>query len=212
MLDDVDDTLAEFAAGRPVVVVDDEDRENEGDLIVAASKVTPETMAFMIRYSGGVVCVPMDGTDLDRLELPAMCPANQDPRRTAFTVSTDAIGCSTGISAADRALTIRVLADPDTTPDRLTRPGHVFPLRAVDGGLVARSGHTEAGVTLARLAGVPPAAAISEICNDDGSMARVPQLRHFADEHKLKFISIEQLIAYQAGRLATSAPTGRGPR
>jgi 3,4-dihydroxy 2-butanone 4-phosphate synthase/GTP cyclohydrolase II len=209
MLDDVDDAITEFAAGRPVVVVDDEDRENEGDLIVAASKVTPEIMAFVIRYSGGVVCVPMEGPDLDRLDLPAMCSNNQDPKGTAFTVSTDALGCSTGISAADRALTIRILADPGTSPDRLMRPGHVYPLRAAEGGLLERQGHTEAGVALARLAGLPPAAAISEIFNDDGTMTRLPQLRPFADEHGLKLISIEQLAAYQAGELVTPASLAR---
>jgi 3,4-dihydroxy 2-butanone 4-phosphate synthase / GTP cyclohydrolase II len=206
MLDAVDDAIAEFAAGRPVMVVDDEDRENEGDLIVAAALVTPEVMAFIIRYTGGVVCVPMEGPDLDRLELPPMCADNQDPKGTAFTVSTDALGCSTGISAADRALTVRVLADQGTTPEQLMRPGHVYPLRCVEGGLLARNGHTEAGVALARLAGLAPAAAISEIVNDDGTMQRLPQLRPFADEHGLKLISIEQLIAYQEKLLVSSVP------
>lgn len=205
MLDAVQDAIVEFAAGRPVVVVDDEDRENEGDLIVAASLMTPEIMAFIVRYTGGVVCVPMQGADLDRLRLPAMCADNEDPKGTAFTVSTDAVGCSTGISAADRALTVRVLADPATTPDRLIRPGHVYPLRAAEGGLLARNGHTEAGVELARMAGLPPAAAISEIVNDDGTMMRLPQLRMFADEHGLKLISIEQLIDFQTSALSDTA-------
>ena len=204
MLDRVDDALAEFGVGRPVVVVDDEDRENEGDLIVAASMMTPEIMAFFIRYTGGVVCVPMQGADLDRLELPPMCRDNQDPKGTAFTVSADAVGCSTGISAADRALTVRVLADPSTTPGQLMRPGHVYPLRAAEGGLTTRQGHTEAGVSLARLAGLAPAACISEVMNDDGTMMRLPQLRSFASQHGLRLISIEQLAAFEASLLTTA--------
>lgn len=210
MLDAVEVAVAEFAAGRPVVVVDDEDRENEGDLIVAASEMTAEIMAFIIRHTGGVVCVAMEGADLDRLELPPMCSDNQDPKGTAFTVSTDALGCSTGISAADRALTVRTLGDPSALPGQFMRPGHVYPLRAAEGGLLSRRGHTEAGVELARLAGLAPAAAISEVINDDGTMTRLPQLRLFADEHDLKLISIEQLVAFQERALTDSAPVGRG--
>jgi 3,4-dihydroxy 2-butanone 4-phosphate synthase/GTP cyclohydrolase II len=197
-LDGIERAVADIAAGRPVVVVDDEDRENEGDLVVAASKVTPELMAFMIRHTSGVVCVPMEAPELDRLKLPPMTYVNEDRKHTAYSVSVDARdGVSTGISAADRARTVRVLVDSATEPYELTRPGHVFPLRAVEGGVLQRPGHTEASVDLARLAGLTPAGVIAEIVNDDGSMARLPQLRAFADEHGLALVSIADLVAYR---------------
>lgn len=197
-LDDVEQAIADIAAGRAVVVVDDEDRENEGDLVFAARKATPELMGFMIRHTSGVVCVPMLGADLDRLKLPPMTFVNEDRKGTAYSVSVDARnGISTGISAADRAHTVRVLSDSATEPYELTRPGHVFPLRAVDGGVLRRPGHTEAAVDLARLAGLTPAAAICELVHDDGSMMRGPALREFADRHGLTMISIADLIRYR---------------
>ncbi|MGH3520105.1 MAG: bifunctional 3,4-dihydroxy-2-butanone-4-phosphate synthase/GTP cyclohydrolase II [Haloechinothrix sp.] len=190
--------VAEIAAGRMVVVVDDEDRENEGDLVLAAEKATPECIGFMVRHTSGVLCVPMTGSALDRLRLPPMTQVNQDPKGTAYTVSVDAAeGISTGISAADRAATIRALADPRTGPADLTRPGHVFPLRARPQGVLDRPGHTEAAVDLARLAGLSPAGVIGEIVHDDGSVARLPDLRTFADQHGLRIISIADLIAYR---------------
>lgn len=196
-LDPVDEAVAAIARGECVVVVDDEDRENEGDLIFAASKATPALVAFMIRYTSGVICVPLPGPDLDRLDLPPMTAVNQDRKGTAYAVSVDARdGVDTGISAADRAHTIRVLADSATEPFDLTRPGHVFPLRAVAGGVLRRAGHTEAAVDLARLAGTTEAGAIAELVMDDGTMMRAPQCREFADEHGLKMISIADLIAY----------------
>jgi 3,4-dihydroxy 2-butanone 4-phosphate synthase / GTP cyclohydrolase II len=197
-LDGVERAIAEVAAGRPVVVVDDVDRENEGDIIFAASKATPELLTFMIRYTSGVICVPMPGEMLDRLQLPLMTSQNAERMRTAYTVSVDARdGVSTGISAADRARTIRTLADSATEPYEIVRPGHVFPLRYAPGGVLRRRGHTEAAVDLARLAGLTPAGVLAEIVNDDGTMARLPRLREFADEHDLALISIEQLIEYR---------------
>jgi 3,4-dihydroxy 2-butanone 4-phosphate synthase/GTP cyclohydrolase II len=196
-LDPVAEAVAAIGRGESVVVVDDEDRENEGDLIFAAAKASPSVVAFMIRYTSGVVCVPLPGPELDRLELPPMTSVNEDRKGTAYTVSVDARdGVSTGISAADRAHTIRVLADSATEPFDLTRPGHVFPLRAVPGGVLRRAGHTEAAVDLARLAGLSQAGAIAELVNDDGTMMRAPQCRDFADEHGLVMISIADLIAY----------------
>jgi len=197
--DTIDRAVAEVAAGRPVLVVDDEDRENEGDLVFAAEKATPELLAFMIRYTSGVICVPMEGAALDRLQVPMMAPHNTERMRTAFTVSVDARdGVSTGISAADRAGTIRLLADPTASPYQLTRPGHVFPLRYAEGGVLRRAGHTEASVDLARLAGLHPAAVICELVNDDGTMKRLPDLVPFAAEHGLALISIADLIAYRS--------------
>jgi 3,4-dihydroxy 2-butanone 4-phosphate synthase/GTP cyclohydrolase II len=197
-LDTVERAVADIAAGKAVVVVDDEDRENEGDLVVAAGKVTPALLAFMVRHTSGVICVPMVGRELDRLNLPPMTYINEDRKRTAYSVSVDARdGISTGISAADRARTIRVLVDSATEPYQLTRPGHVFPLRAVEGGVLRRPGHTEASVDLARLAGLNPAGAIAEIVNDDGTMARLPELRQFADEHGLALVSIADLVTYR---------------
>ncbi|MFI1257783.1 bifunctional 3,4-dihydroxy-2-butanone-4-phosphate synthase/GTP cyclohydrolase II [Streptomyces netropsis] len=199
-LDPVERAIADIAAGRPVVVVDDENRENEGDLVVAAEKVTTETVAFMMSECRGLICVPLEQPDIDRLDLPQMVRDNTESMRTAFTVSVDATrdhGVSTGISAADRATTIRLLADPDTTPGDFVRPGHVFPLRAKPGGVLVRDGHTEAGVDLARLAGLRPAAAIVEIAGEDGAMLRLPELIPFARKHGLSIISIEDLIAYR---------------
>ncbi|WP_030255228.1 MULTISPECIES: bifunctional 3,4-dihydroxy-2-butanone-4-phosphate synthase/GTP cyclohydrolase II [Streptomyces] len=198
VLDPVERAIADIALGRAVIVVDDEDRENEGDIVFAASAATPELMAFTIRYSSGVICAPMTGEELDRLKLPPMTQVNEDRKGTAYTVSVDAReGVDTGISAADRARTVRLLSSPGTEPGDLTRPGHVFPLRAVEGGVLVRPGHTEAAVDLARLAGLPPAGAIAEVVNDDGSMARLPELVAFAREHGLAIISIEELIAYR---------------
>ncbi|WP_328957943.1 bifunctional 3,4-dihydroxy-2-butanone-4-phosphate synthase/GTP cyclohydrolase II [Kitasatospora purpeofusca] len=198
VLDPVERAVADIALGRAVIVVDDEDRENEGDIVFAASAATPELMAFTVRYSSGVICAPMTGAELDRLKLPPMTQVNEDRKGTAYAVSVDAReGVDTGISAADRARTVRLLASPGTGPGDLARPGHVFPLRAVEGGVLVRPGHTEAAVDLARLAGLPPAGAIAEVVNDDGTMARLPELVAFAREHNLAIISIEDLIAYR---------------
>jgi 3,4-dihydroxy 2-butanone 4-phosphate synthase / GTP cyclohydrolase II len=197
-LDTIEDAIHEIRAGRAVIVVDDEDRENEGDLIFAASKATPELLAFLIRYSSGVVCVPMEGDELDRLGIPLMTPHNRERMRTAYTVSVDARdGVSTGISAADRSHTVRTLIDSATEAYELVQPGHVFPLRYQEGGVLTRPGHTEAAVDLARMAGLEPAGVISELVNDDGTMKRGQQLRDFADEHGLTMISIEQMIHYR---------------
>jgi 3,4-dihydroxy 2-butanone 4-phosphate synthase/GTP cyclohydrolase II len=198
MFDPIERAIADIAAGKAVIVVDDEDRENEGDLVAAASKATPQLIAFMVRHTSGVICVPMEGKTLDRLGLPPMTVRNEDRKQTAYTVSVDARnGVTTGISAADRAHTVRALADSATEPYELTRPGHVFPLRAVDGGVLRRTGHTEAAVDLARLAGLTPAGVISEIVDDDGSMARLPRLTQFANEHGLAIVSIADLVAYR---------------
>jgi 3,4-dihydroxy 2-butanone 4-phosphate synthase / GTP cyclohydrolase II len=197
-LDEVARAIKDIADGRPVVVVDDADRENEGDIIFAAGKATPELLAFTIRYSSGVICVPMRGEDLDRLQIPLMTTQNTERMRTAYTVSVDAaVGVTTGISAADRTVTIRTLADPQATGGDLARPGHIFPLRARDGGVLVRPGHTEAAVDLAALAGLAPVGVVCEVVNDDGTMMRLPDLRKFADEHGLALISIEQLIEYR---------------
>ena len=197
----IDEAIAVLADGGMIVVVDDEDRENEGDLVLAADAVTSEQMAFVIQHTSGFVCVPMLGDDLDRLELPPMVARNQDPKGTAYAVSVDAVaGTSTGISAADRARTCQVLADPATTPDDITRPGHVLPLRYQPGGVLHRLGHTEASVDLVRLAGRRPAAVICELVNPDGSMARVPDLERFCAEHDLKMVTIADLVAYRRAR------------
>ena len=198
--DTVDYAVAEIAAGRAIVVVDDESRENEGDLIFAAELATPELIAFMVRYTSGYVCVPITETEADRLELPPMSRVNQDPRGTAYTVTVDArSGISTGISAVDRAHTIRLLADPESTAADFSRPGHVVPLRARDGGVLVRPGHTEAAVDLAVLAGLKPAGVLCEIVSekDPLGMARTDELRVFADDHDLALISIADLIAYR---------------
>ncbi|HWB34920.1 MAG TPA: bifunctional 3,4-dihydroxy-2-butanone-4-phosphate synthase/GTP cyclohydrolase II [Rugosimonospora sp.] len=194
----IEEAVAAVAAGRPVVVVDDEDRENEGDLIFAAQLATPELLAMMVRYTSGFICVPLTESDADRLDLPPMYRVNQDKRGTAYTVTVDARdGVTTGISAADRARTISLLADPATTPEQLSRPGHVVPLRARPGGVLRRPGHTEAAVDLATLAGLRPAGVLCELVNDDGTMMRLPELTIFAKEHDLPLISIADLISYR---------------
>jgi 3,4-dihydroxy 2-butanone 4-phosphate synthase/GTP cyclohydrolase II len=217
---DIERAISDIADGRPVIVVDDEDRENEGDLIFAAEKATPELVAFMVRYTSGYICVPMTGPDCDRLDLPPMFHTNQDRRGTAYTVTVDAsAGVSTGISAADRAHTIRLLADPDSKPADFTRPGHVVPLRAKEGGVLRRPGHTEAAIDLAVMAGLRPAGVLCEIVSqkDDGDMARRDELEVFAAEHDLTLISIADMIAYrrcnekQVARVAEARiPTAHG--
>ena len=197
----VPELVAELRAGRPVILVDDEDRENEGDLVLAADHVTPEKVAFMIRHTGGVVCLAMTNQMADRLDLPPMVQHNTAKRETAFTVSIEAReGITTGISAQDRATTILTAIRPDARPEDLSRPGHVFPLRARDGGVLRRAGHTEAAVDLCRLAGLTPAAAISELMHDDGTMMRLPSLQEFAARHGLKVGAIADLIAYRLER------------
>jgi 3,4-dihydroxy 2-butanone 4-phosphate synthase / GTP cyclohydrolase II len=197
----IPEAIDDVARGRIVIVVDDADRENEGDLIVAAEKVTPETIAFMVRYTSGVICMPVLGERLDELRIPLMVAANTDHQGTAFTVSVDARrGVTTGISAADRAMTIRTLIDPATLPEDVLRPGHIFPLRYREGGVLRRAGHTEAAVDLARLAGLYPAGVLCETVNDDGTMARLPDLARFAKQHDLRLISIADLIEYRRRR------------
>jgi len=199
-LDSVERAITDFKAGRAVVVIDDEDRENEGDLIFAAELATPELVAFMVRYTSGYICVPITENEADRLDLPPMFRVNQDRRGTAYTVTVDAReGVSTGISAADRAHTIRLLANPNANAADFSRPGHVVPLRAKDGGVLRRPGHTEAAVDLAVMAGLQPAGVLCEIVSekDPAGMARAEELRVFADEHDLALISIADLIAYR---------------
>ncbi|WP_327715852.1 bifunctional 3,4-dihydroxy-2-butanone-4-phosphate synthase/GTP cyclohydrolase II [Streptomyces sp. NBC_00490] len=199
-LDPIEQAIADIAAGRPIVVVDDEDRENEGDLVIAAEKATPEIVAFMMSECRGLICAPMESEELERLELPQMVADNTESMKTAFTVSVDASaahGVSTGISAADRATTLRLLAGGVAEPTDFVRPGHVFPLRAKAGGVLTRNGHTEAAVDLARLAGLRPAGAIVEIAGEDGRMLRLPELIPFARKHGLTIISIEDLITYR---------------
>ena len=197
-LDTIERAVADIAAGKAVVVVDDEDRENEGDVIFAAQMASPELVAFAMTHCRGLLCVPLEEEVLDHLQLGQMAPHNTERMQTAFTVSVDAReGVTTGISAADRAHTIQLLADGDTSPYDLVRPGHVFPLRAKSGGVLRRPGHTEAAVDLARLAGLKPAGVICEIVQEDGTMARLPELRIFAKEHGLALISIADLIAWR---------------
>ena len=210
-LDSIERAIADFRDGKAIIVVDDEDRENEGDIIFSASKATPELMAFLVRYSSGLVCAPITGEILDRLGIPLMTPHNREMMRTAYTISIDARdGITTGISATDRARTCRVLADSATEPFELVMPGHILPLRAKDGGVLERAGHTEAAVDFARLAGLTPAGVIGEVLNDDGTLMRAPALREFADEHDLALVSIEDLQVYrrlhetQVERLATT--------
>ncbi len=197
-LDSIEEAIADFHEGKFVVVVDDADRENEGDLIVAAEKITPEQVNFMLKYARGVLCAPITISRCKELELPHQVDENTSILGTPFTVTVDKLeGCTTGVSAHDRAATIRALADPTSKPSTFGRPGHVNPLYAQDKGVLRRAGHTEAGIDLARLAGLYPAAALMEIMNEDGTMARLPKLRRFADEHGLKLISIADLIAYR---------------
>jgi 3,4-dihydroxy 2-butanone 4-phosphate synthase/GTP cyclohydrolase II len=210
-LDSIERAIADFRDGKAIVVVDDEDRENEGDIIFAASKATPELMAFLVRYSSGLICAPITGEILDRLAIPLMTPHNREKMRTAYTVSVDARdGITTGISATDRARTCRVLADSATEPFELNQPGHIIPLRAKPGGVLERAGHTEAAVDFARLAGLTPAGVIGEVLNDDGTLMRAPELRAFADEHGIALVSIEDLQVHrrlhesQVDRLATT--------
>ncbi len=194
----IENAIAAVARGEIVIVVDDADRENEGDLIMAAEAMTPEKMAFMIRHTSGVICMPVEGPRLDELRLPLMVADNTESQRTAFTVSVDArAGTTTGISAADRSATVHALLDEATRPEDLARPGHIFPLRYRDGGVLKRAGHTEAAVDLARLAGMQPAGVLAEVVNDDGTMARMPRLEEFAAEHGLQLISIADLIRYR---------------
>lgn len=199
--DSVESAIAEIAAGRLIIVTDDEDRENEGDLIMAASKATPETVNMMIRYCSGIVCVPTFEPQLRRLGLGPMVQQNREVQRTDFTVSVDAAdGITTGISAHDRTQTIRILADPTARAEQLVQPGHVFPLRAKSGGVLERAGHTEAAVDLAQLAGLHPSGVLCELINDDGSVQRLPQLIEFKRRFGLRMISIAQLIEYRAKR------------
>lgn len=188
--------VEELRSGRPVIVLDDADREGEGDLVMAAQFATARSLGFFVRFTSGLICAPLAPEVADRLELPLMVPSapGTDPLdATAYTVSVDAVGTGSGISAADRALTLRTLADPGTRPGRLVRPGHVFPLRARPGGTAERRGHTEATVDLLRLAGLAPVGVISEVCEDDGSLTRPDRLRAFADAHGLTLLSVEQL-------------------
>jgi 3,4-dihydroxy 2-butanone 4-phosphate synthase/GTP cyclohydrolase II len=215
----VDDAIEAFRAGQMLIVVDDEDRENEGDLTMAASKVTADAVNFMVKHGRGLVCLAMTPERLDALDIPLEVSDNSSRRETAFCVSIDArAGTTTGISAADRARTVAVAIDEATQPRDLSRPGHVFPLRARAGGVLVRSGHTEAAVDLARIAGLPPAGVICEILNEDGTMARVPELTKFARKHKLPMITIADLIRYRmmheslVKRVARAAlPTAHGP-
>ncbi len=198
-LDRVEDAIADIRAGKIVLVVDDEDRENEGDMVCAAELVTPEMVNFMTKEGRGLMCAPLTNERCQELGLEMMVGNNTSMHTTPFTVSVDLLGhgCTTGISASDRAKTILALADSATTPEDLGRPGHIFPLRAVDGGVIRRAGHTEATVDLARLAGLKPAGVLIEVLNEDGTMARLPQLRDIADKFGMKLISIQELISYR---------------
>ena len=207
-LDSIEDALSDFRQGKMIIVVDDEDRENEGDLIVAAEKITPEQVNFMLKNARGVLCAPITISRCKELALDPQTVENTSALGTPFTITVDKLqGCTTGVSAHDRCATIRALADPASTPGTFGRPGHINPLFAQDAGVLRRSGHTEAAVDLARLAGLRPAAALMEIMNEDGSMARLPQLRRCADQWGLKLISIRDLIAY---RLRTESLVERG--
>jgi len=201
--DRIEDALRALARGAMVVVLDDEDRENEGDIILAAEHATPEAIAFMVRHTSGMLCVGLPGDRLDHLRLPLMVEHNTDSMRTAYTVTVDLRhGTTTGISAADRASTIRALVDPQVGADDFNRPGHVFPLRAVPGGVLQRPGHTEAAVDLTRLAGLQPGGVLAEVVNDDGSMARRPELEAFARRHGLPIVTIAALVAHRRRRSA----------
>ncbi|MDT0215300.1 3,4-dihydroxy-2-butanone-4-phosphate synthase [Rothia sp. ARF10] len=216
-LSTIEEALDALRAGRPVLVTDDADRENEGDVVLAAETLTDAWMAWTIRHSSGYVCAPMTDADADRLDLPLMVSANEDRLRTAYTVTVDAAqGVSTGISAADRALTVRLLADAGTTASDLVRPGHVVPLRARDGGVLVRRGHTEAAVDLCRLAGLAPVGAIAELTHDDGTMMRLPAVLDLGAEHDLPVVTIEQLVEHRqrhdrvARHASTTLPTPDG--
>ncbi|MBY5640305.1 3,4-dihydroxy-2-butanone-4-phosphate synthase [Rhizobium leguminosarum] len=193
----IEDAISAIASGKMVVVVDDQNRENEGDIVVAADAVTPETIAFMMTHARGLVCIAMEGERLDALDIPLMVPNNTESHKTAFTVSVDYLeGTTTGISAADRAATVSALVDDRAKSDEFARPGHIFPLRANPRGVLGRPGHTEAAVDLARLAGRTPAGVICEVANDDGTMSRLPELTLFAERHNLPLVTIEDLVAY----------------
>jgi 3,4-dihydroxy 2-butanone 4-phosphate synthase / GTP cyclohydrolase II len=210
----IEEAVEDIRAGRMLVVVDDEDRENEGDLLMAADKATPESVNFMAKHGRGIICMPMLGERLDELQVSMMVSDNTAPLGTAFTVSVDARrGVTTGTSAYDRAVTIRTLVDPRTRPEDLTRPGHIFPLRAMPGGVLRRAGHTEAAVDLARLAGCGPAGVICEVLDEDGGMARLPELIQLARTHGLKVITIKALIEYriQKEKLVRRSATTRMP-
>ncbi len=193
----IQEAIEDIRQGKMVVVVDDEDRENEGDLLMAADAITTEAVNFMAMHGRGLICVPMTKARLETLQIGQMVTNNTDPKETAFTVSVDALTCTTGISAEERANTIKKLVDPEALPSDFNKPGHIFPLRAKEGGVLVRAGHTEAAVDLAKMAGFSEAGVICEIMNDDGSMARVPELTKFAEKHGLKFITIADLIAYR---------------
>lgn len=194
----IEEAIQAFAQGKFVIVVDDKDRENEGDLIISAEKVTPQAIAFMIKHTSGIICMPMTGERLDELRIPQMVANNTEPHQTAFTVSVDyRHGTTTGISAVDRAMTIKALIDPKTRPEDFYRPGHIFPLRYREGGVLKRAGHTEATIDLARMAGHSLAGIICEIVNEDGSMARLPQLERFAAEHQIPLITIADIVRFR---------------
>src|SRR5580693_1357629 len=197
-MDSIESAIADIRDGKMVIVLDDEDRENEGDVVMAAEKVTPEAINFMRKEAGGLICVPMTGERLDKLHIPNMVQDNTAPLATAFSVSVEARGrVTTGISAQDRANTILALLDPDATPGDFLRPGHTFPLRAREGGVLVRAGQTEASVDMARLAGLYPGGVICEIMDDDGTMMRLPNLREFGKRHGLKLVTVKDLIAYR---------------
>jgi 3,4-dihydroxy 2-butanone 4-phosphate synthase/GTP cyclohydrolase II len=193
----IDEAIEEIRKGKMIVVVDDEDRENEGDLVVAAERITPAIINFMAKHGGGLICMPLIRERLEELNIERMVVKNTDPNRTAFTISIDAAECTTGISAHERALTIKKVLDPKSRPKDFTRPGHIFPIEYREGGVLVRAGHTEASVDLARLAGLYPAGVICEIMNEDGTMARVPELKEYVKKHHLKMVTIAALIDYR---------------
>ncbi len=193
----IEEAIADIRQGKMIVVVDDEDRENEGDLVVAAEKVTPSIINFMAKQGGGLICLPMTRERLEELNIERMVVKNTDPNRTAFTVSIDAVECTTGISAQERATTIQKAIDPNARAKDFTRPGHIFPIEYREGGVLVRAGHTEASVDLAKMAGLAPAGVICEIMNEDGTMARVPELMEYIKEHQLKIVTIAALIDYR---------------
>ncbi|MBP2518977.1 MULTISPECIES: 3,4-dihydroxy-2-butanone-4-phosphate synthase [Agrobacterium] len=198
----IEDAIEAISRGQMVIVVDDEDRENEGDVIAASDSITPQQIAFMMNHARGLICVAMPGERLDALDIPLMVSRNTESLKTAFTVSVDYIpGTTTGISAADRAKTVRALVSEDSRPEDFARPGHIFPLRANPQGVLGRTGHTEAAVDLCRLAGKFPCGTICEVANDDGTMARLPQLEVFAERHGLLVVTIKDLVSYLKGEV-----------
>ena len=203
-LSSIEDAIRRIRRGEMVLVVDDEDRENEGDLTMAAEWVTPDAINFMLRWARGLVCMPCDGGLLDALDIGPMCAPGAATADTAFTITIDHVDAGSGIGAGDRALTIRRVLDPRSVATDFVRPGHVFPLRAKPGGVLERRGHTEAAVDLARLAGLPPVAVICEVLHDDGSPARVPYLEMFAQEHRIAVISVEQLADHRAANASVA--------